>query len=126
MPKTSVWVLAMGIGRPCTGPTGLPGFLPKTPFSCVPIYLAHIPLTFERSKQRFVHQHSITSQKQRRDERNRRRVMTESKKNVASKHTKRNVEWRSEGTTSKYAEVNLFLSLADFESWRLCRAFDNC
>ena len=52
--------------------------------------------------------------------------MTESKKNVASKHTKRNVEWRSEGTTSKYAEVNLFLSLADFESWRFCRAFDNC
>ena len=31
-------------------PPGLPGFLPKTPFSCVPIYLRDIPLIFGHSK----------------------------------------------------------------------------
>ena len=30
-----------------SGPPGLPGILPKTPFSCVPIYLTHVPLTLE-------------------------------------------------------------------------------
>ena len=29
-----------------SGPTGFPGILPKTPFSCVPIYPAHVPLIF--------------------------------------------------------------------------------
>ena len=40
----------VGGSRIGLGPPGLPGFLPKTPFSCVPIYLRDIPLIFGHSK----------------------------------------------------------------------------
>ena len=45
------------------GPPGLPGFLPKTPFSCVPIFLRDIPLIFGHSKPHFWNHLSKRSKK---------------------------------------------------------------
>ena len=65
--RTRVYVVYIDtwIGsRVGSGRSGLPGITAKAPFSDVPIYLEHVPLTFEHSRPHFLHQHSKRSKKQ--------------------------------------------------------------